>query len=39
METNKLQTIKNIEVALMTKFMMQDPECVPEKYHVALTNF
>ena len=27
METNKLQTIKNIEVSLMTKFMMQDPEC------------
>ena len=31
METNKLQAVKNIEVALVTKFMMQDPECLPEK--------
>lgn len=39
METNKLQTIKNIEVSLMTKFMMQDPECIPEKYHGSLDEF
>lgn len=39
METNKLRMIKNIESILVTKFMMLEPECVPEKYHYSLDEF
>ena len=39
METNKLRMIKNIESILVTKFMMLEPECVPEKYQYSLDEF